>query len=47
MYFDSGFNLRDFFYRNILPNKPDDMPLASHVWKSVPAFLFFEYDKGR
>ena len=29
------------------PNKPDDMPLASHVRKSVTAFLFFEYDKGR
>ena len=38
---------RDFFYRNILPNKPDDMSLASHVRKSVTVFLFSEYDKAR
>ena len=46
-YEDGWHNWRDFFYRNILPNKPDDMPLASHVRKSITAFLFFEYDKGR
>ena len=39
-------NLRDFFYRNILPPKPDDMPLASHVRKSITAFLFSEYNKA-
>ena len=41
----SGGNADDL--RNILPNKPDDMPLASHVRKSVTAFLFSEYDKAR
>ena len=46
-YEDGWHNWRDFFYRNILPSKPDDMPLASHVRKSVTAFLFSEYDKGR
>ena len=46
-YEDGLHNWRDFFYRNILPNKPDDMPLASHVRKSVTAFLFSEYDKAR
>ena len=30
-YEDGWNNWRDFFYRNILPNKTDDMPLASHV----------------
>ena len=46
-YEDGWHNWRDFFYRNILPNKPDDMPLASHVRKSVTAFLFSGYDKAR
>ena len=46
-YDDGWHNWRDFFYVNVLPNKPDDMPLASHVRKSVTAFLFSEYDKGR
>jgi len=46
-YEDGLRNWRDFFYRNILPNKPDDMLLASHVRKSDTAFLFSEYDKAR
>ena len=46
-YEDGLQNWRDFFYRNILPNKPDDMLLASHVRKSDTAFLFSEYDKAR
>jgi len=46
-YEDGRHNWRDFFYRNILPNKPGDMPLASHVRKSVTSFLFSEYDKAR
>jgi len=32
---------------NVLPDKPDDMSLASHVRKIVTACLFSEYDKGR
>ena len=46
-YDDGWHNWRDFFYRNILLNKPGDMPLASHLRKSVTAFLFSKYDKGR
>ena len=40
VYEDGWHNLRDFFYRNILPSKADDMPLASHVRKSITAFLY-------
>ena len=43
---DGWHNWRDFFYVNVLPDKPDDMPLASHVRKSITAFLFSEYGKG-
>jgi hypothetical protein len=46
-YEDGWHNWRDFFYVNVLPNKPDDMPLASHVRRTVTACLFSEYDKGR
>lgn len=45
-YEDGWHNWRDFFYANVLPNKPDDMPLASHVRRSITAFLFSEYDKS-
>ena len=44
-YDDGWHNWRDFFYVNVLPNKPDDMPLASHVRRTVTACLFSEYDK--
>ena len=46
-YDDGWHNWRDFFYVNVLPNKPDDTPLASHVRKTATAFLFPEYGKGR
>ena len=46
-YDDGWHNWRDFFYVNVLPNKPDDMPLSSHVRRTVTACLFSEYDKGR
>ena len=46
-YEDGWNNWRDFFYVNVLPNKPDDIPLESHVRKSITAFLFSEYDKVR
>ena len=46
-YDDGWHNWRDFFYVNVLPDKPDDMPLASHVRRTVTACLFSEYDKGR
>ena len=46
-YDDGWHNWRDFFYVNVLPDKPDDMPLSSHVRRTVTACLFSEYDKGR
>ena len=45
-YDDGWHNWRDFFYVNVLPNKPDDMPLASHVRRTVTACLFSEYGEG-
>jgi len=42
---DGWHNWRDFFYMNILPNKPDDIPLASHVRKTIAACLFSEYEQ--
>ena len=44
---DAWHNWSDFFYRNILPKKQDDMPLASYVRKSITKFLFSEYGKSR
>ena len=38
-YKDGWNKWRDFFKRNILPNKPEDIPLASHSQKMVTVFL--------
>ena len=38
---------RDFFYAYILDDKPDDIPLASHVRKFITSELFIEYAKGK
>ena len=38
-YHDGWHNWRDFFYVNVLPNKPDDMPLASHVRRTAVFLL--------
>ena len=46
-YDDGWHNWRDFFYVNVLPDKPDDMPLASHVRKTITTCLFVEYGKSR
>jgi hypothetical protein len=40
-------NWRDFFYAYILDDKPDDIPLASHVRKFITSELFIEYAKGK
>ena len=45
-YDDGWHNWRDFFYVNVLPNKPDDMPLTSHVRRTVTACLFSEYGRS-
>ena len=46
-YDDGWHNWLDFFYVNVLPDKPDDMPLASHVRKTITTCLFVEYGKSR
>ncbi len=38
---------RDFFYAYILDDKPDGIPLASHVRKFITLELFIEYVKGK
>jgi len=39
-YEDGWNNWRDFFYMRVLPDKPEDISLASHVRKMVTVFLF-------
>jgi len=39
-YEDGWNNWRDFFYMRVLPDKPEDTSLASHVRKMVTVFLF-------
>ena len=45
-YDDGWHNWRDFFYVNVLPNKPDELPQASHVRRTVTACLFSEYGRS-
>ena len=40
-------NWRDFFYMRVLPERPDDMPLASYVRQSITKYLFEEYGRWR
>ena len=42
-YEDGWNNWRDFFYMRVLPDKPEDISLASHVRKMVTVFLFDEF----
>ena len=46
-YEDGWNNWRDFFYMRVLLERPQDMPLASFVRKSINKYLFEEYDRGR
>ena len=46
-YEDGWNNWRDFFYIRVLPERPDDMPLASFVRQSITKHLFEEYDRRR
>ena len=42
--FEDGWNnWREFFYMRVLPNKPEDISLASHVRKMVIMFLADEW----
>ena len=45
-YEDGWHNWRDFFYMRVLPDKPEDISLASHVRKMVTVFLFDEWRSG-
>ena len=46
-YEDGWNNWRDFFYMRVLPDKPGDISLASHVRKMVTVLLFDEFDERR
>ena len=43
---DGWHNWRDFFYVNILPNKPEGVSLASFVRRSITQILFLEFTKS-
>ena len=34
-------------YMNVLPGKPDDIPLSSHVRKTITTFLFNELEERK
>ena len=42
-YEDGWNNWRDFFYMRVLPDKPKDISLASHVRLVVVKLLFVDY----
>ena len=45
--YEDGWNKwRDFFYMPVLPDKPTDISLASHVRKMVTVLLFDEFENG-
>jgi predicted DNA-binding ribbon-helix-helix protein len=46
-YEDGWNNWREFFYMRDLPERPQDMPLASFVRQSITRYLFEEYDWRR
>ena len=43
-YEDGWNNWRDFFYMRVLPDKPEDISLASHVRMVVTVFLFKNFE---
>ena len=46
-YEDGWNNWREIFYMRLLPDRPEDTPLASFVRRSISKFLFEEYDRRR
>ena len=40
-------NWREIFYMRLLPDRPEDIPLASFVRRSISKYLFEEYDRRR
>ena len=45
-YEDGWNNWRDFFYMRVLPDKPEDISLASHVRKMMTVFLLENFENG-
>ena len=46
-YEDGWNNWREFFYMRVLPERPDDMPLASFVRQSITRYLVGDYNNRR
>ena len=46
-YEDGWNNWRDFFYMRVLPDKPEDISLASHVRLVLIRELFVSYEQTR
>ena len=46
-YEDGWNNWRDFFYMRVLPDKPEDISLASHVRMVLIRELFVSYEQTR
>ena len=46
-YEDGWNNWREIFYMRLLPDRSEDIPLASFVRRSISKFLFEEYDRRR
>ena len=46
--YEDGWNAwLEFFSMRLLPDRPEDIPLASFVRRSIPKFLFEEYVRSR
>ena len=46
-YEDGWNNWREFFYMRLLPDRPEDIPLASFVRRSITKYLFEGYGRAR
>ena len=46
-YEDGWNNWRDFFYMRVLPERPEDVPLAVSVRQSITKYFFEEYGRAR
>ena len=46
-YEDGWNNWREIFYMRLLPDRPEDIPLASFVRRSITKYLFEGYGRAR
>ena len=46
-YEDGWNNWREIFYMRLLPDRPEDIPLASFLRRSISKYFFEEYDRRR